>query len=49
MVNATPWPIYHREREAVPIVQETGWVSGPVWTGAEIVAPLGFERQKFIL
>jgi len=29
-----------RERNPVPIVQETGWDPGPVWTGAENLAPL---------
>ena len=27
------------ERGPVPIVQEAGWVPGPVWTGAENLAP----------
>jgi len=34
VVNAKPRPLYPRERDPVPIVQETGWASGPVWTGA---------------
>ena len=25
----------------VPIVQEAGWAPGPVWTGAENLAPTG--------
>ena len=29
----------------VPIVQEAGWASGPVWTGAEILPPPGFDPQ----
>ena len=28
----TPW------QDPVPIVQEAGWASGPVWTGAENLA-----------
>jgi hypothetical protein len=28
----------HEEREPVLILQESGWVPGPVWTGAESVA-----------
>jgi hypothetical protein len=27
----------------VPIVQEAGWVPGPVWTGAENLAPTGIR------
>ena len=39
VVNATPQPLYPRERDPVPIVQEAGWVPGPVWTGMENLAP----------
>ena len=28
-------------KEPVPIVQEAGWAPGPVWTGAENLAPTG--------
>jgi hypothetical protein len=35
MVNAMPRPLYPRERDPVPIVQEAEWAQGPVWTGAE--------------
>jgi hypothetical protein len=41
VVNATPRPFYPREREPVPIVQEAGWASEPVWTGAENLASTG--------
>jgi hypothetical protein len=41
MVNVTPQPLYPRERDPVPIVQEAGWAPGPVWTGAENFAPTG--------
>ena len=41
MVNVTPQPLYLQERDPVPIVQEVGWASGPVWTGAENFAPTG--------
>jgi hypothetical protein len=27
----------------VPIVQEAGWVQGPVWTGMENFAPIGIR------
>ena len=32
-----------RERDPVPIVQEAGWAPGPVWTGAESIAPTGIR------
>ena len=38
-VNATPRPLYPQERDPVPTVQEVGWASGSVWTGAENLAP----------
>ena len=38
---AAPYP---RERPG-PIVQEAGWASGPVWTGAENLAPPGFDPR----
>ena len=33
VVDATPWQLYPRERDPVPIVQEAGWAPVPVWTG----------------
>ena len=42
-VNATHRPLYPRERDPVPIVQEAGWAPMPVWTGAENLAPTGFR------
>ena len=35
-------------KDPVPIVQESGWAPGPVWTGAENLAPpppLGFDPR----
>jgi len=29
------------EEEPVPIVQETGWAPGPIWTDAENLIPTG--------
>jgi hypothetical protein len=31
------------EKNSVAIVQEAGWASGPVWTGAENLAPTGIR------
>ena len=30
-------------KDPVPIVQEAAWVPGPVWTGAENLAPTGIR------
>jgi hypothetical protein len=43
VVNATPPPLYHREREPVPIVQEAEWFPGRNWTGAKNLAPTGIR------
>ena len=43
VVNATPRPLYPRERDAMPIVQETGWAPGQVWTCAENLALTGIQ------
>jgi len=32
--NATPRPLYLRDRDPVPLVRETRWVPGPFWTEA---------------
>ena len=35
-------------KDSVPIVQEAGWAPGPVWTGAENLAPSpGFDLRTF--
>ena len=38
MVSTTPRPLYPG-KDPVPIVEEAGWAPGPVWTGAENLAP----------
>ena len=38
-VSVTPWPLFTPGKDPVPIVQEAGWSPGPVWTGAENLAP----------
>jgi len=35
MINAKPQLLYTWESDMVPIVQEAGWVSGPVRTGVK--------------
>ena len=39
MVNTTPRPLFTPGKDPVPIVQEARWAPGPVWTGAEKLAP----------
>ena len=37
---STPRPgRFTREKDPLPIVQEAGWASGPVWTSAENLDP----------
>jgi len=40
-VRVTPRPLFNPGKDPVPIVQEVVWVPGPVWTGAENLAPTG--------
>jgi len=42
-VNVTPRPLFAHGKDPVPIVQEAGWDPGPVWTGAENLAPTGIR------
>ena len=38
-VSVTPRPLFTPAKDPVPILQEAGWAPGPVWTGAENLAP----------
>ena len=42
-VSVTPRPLFTPGRDPVPNVQEGGWALGPVWTGAENLAPTGIR------
>jgi len=42
-VSVTPRPLFTPGKDPVPIVQETGWAPGPVWTGAENLAATGIR------
>ena len=42
-VSVTPRPLFTSRQDLVPIVQEAGWAPGPVWTGAENLAPTGIR------
>jgi len=35
VVSSTPRPHFTPGKDPVPIVQEAGWVAGPVWTGGK--------------
>jgi hypothetical protein len=39
VASTMPRLLYPWERDPVPIVQEAGWVPGPVWMAAENLAP----------
>jgi len=41
-VSVTPRPLFTPGKEPV---QEAGWAPGPVWTGAENLAPTGIRSQ----
>jgi hypothetical protein len=43
VASPTPRPLYPRERDPLPIVQEAGWAPGPVWTAAEKLALTGIQ------
>jgi hypothetical protein len=34
-------------KDPVPLVQEAGWATEPVWIDAENLAPLGFDPRPF--
>jgi len=42
-VSVTPRPLFIPREDPVSIVQEAGWTPGPVWTGAENLAPIGIR------
>jgi len=43
VVNATSGPLYPRERDPVPILQEAGCTSELVWTANKSLPQPGFE------
>jgi hypothetical protein len=42
-VSVTSRPLFTPGKDTVPIVQETGWAPGPVWTDAENLASTGIR------
>ena len=55
VANATPRPLYPRDRDPVTIVLEAGWAPRPVWTDAKNLASTGIRspdppaRSEFLL
>jgi len=47
VVNATSGPLYPRERNPVPILQEAVWALGTFWVGAENLSMPGFDSLTF--
>ena len=45
VASATPRPLYPRERDSLPIVQEAKWALGSGWKGPENIATTGFESR----
>jgi len=43
VVNATLRPLYRRENETVPILQDGGWAPQPVCMGVKNIAPSGIR------
>ena len=44
-LSFTPRQLFTPGKDPVPIAQEAEWAPGPVWTGAESVAPTGFDPR----
>jgi len=42
-VSVKPRPLFTPGKDLVPIVQEADWAPGPVWTGADNLAPTGIR------
>jgi len=42
-LSVTPRPLFTPGKDPVSIVQQAGWAPGPVWTGAENLAPTGIR------
>ena len=42
-VSVTPWPLFTPGKDPVPIIQKVRWAPGPVWRGAENLAPTGIR------
>jgi hypothetical protein len=36
-------PLYLRKRELIPVIQEAGWASGPLWIDTKNIAHTGIR------
>jgi len=45
VVSSMPRPHFTPGKDPVPIVQEAGWVPGPVWTGGKTFVPTGIRSR----
>ena len=45
VVSSTPRPHFTPGKDPVPILQEAGWVPGPVWTGGKSLPSPGFDPR----
>jgi len=48
VVSSTPRPHFTPEKDPVPILQEAGWVPGPVWTGGGNLVSTGIRSRTFL-
>ena len=45
-VSVTPRPLFSPGKDPALIFQDVGWAPGPVWTGAENLAPTGIRSPN---
>jgi len=46
VINATTQPLYYREKDNLPVLQEPVWASEQLWTGwGKSRPPPGFEPR----
>jgi hypothetical protein len=49
VVEATPRSLYPQERDPILILQEAGWVLGPVWEVRKIFTPDRVSKSKLLM
>ena len=48
-ISVTPQPLSTPGKDPVPIVQKAGWAAGPIWSGAENLAPTRIFFFKWLV